>query len=52
MSMMFYEAQRSGKLPPGANFTNILRTAFTYKSFAQSIFVLTFGFELFLAQEY
>jgi hypothetical protein len=28
--------------PPGVNFTNILRTAFTYISFARSYFVLAF----------
>jgi hypothetical protein len=31
----------TGAFPPGVNFTNILR-AFSYKSFAQSFFVLTF----------
>jgi hypothetical protein len=29
------------KLTPNVNFTNILRAAFSYQSFAQSFFVLT-----------
>jgi hypothetical protein len=37
----------------GVNFTNILRAAFSYKSFTRSLFVLLhFRFVLFLAQEY
>jgi hypothetical protein len=36
----------------GVKFTNILCAAFSYESFAQSFFVLTFRFELLLAKEY
>ncbi len=36
--------------PAGVNFTNILRVAFSYKSFAQSFFVLEVWVKLFLAQ--
>ncbi len=36
----------------GVNFTDILRVAFLYKSFAQSFLHLHFRFELLLAKEY
>ncbi len=36
----------------GVNFTNIIRAAFSYESFAQSFFVLIFKVCTFLAQKY
>jgi hypothetical protein len=37
-------------IAPGVNFTNILRAAFSYESFARSFFYLHFRFELLLAK--
>jgi hypothetical protein len=36
------------KLTPGVNFINILRAAFSFKSFAQSFFVLAVKVKLFI----
>jgi hypothetical protein len=39
-------------LPPGGNFTNILRAAFSYESFLLSFLCLQFGFVIFWRKDF
>jgi hypothetical protein len=48
----FYSSTSSVSPLTGVNFTNILRAPYSYKSFMQSSFVLSFYVWTFFAQEY